>query len=472
MLGRKQEFYLKLNEILDCLLLVVSGISAHWLRQAIGPSLGLPSIPNLGEQAGGRGGPAFYWVIALVSVASPLILELLGYYKHPLQKSPLRSVQQLLFAAVWVAFIISGISIFGKIDVHARSFLPFFGIIGAVLLLAKEEAMRRHLRRRARLGEKLERVLLVGPPQDVEKFLQEMPREFPMEAEIVARIDITSQPVEELVIALRDKNIERVFIAASHVEFKLVEEAICACEVQGVEAWLWTGFIQTSIAKPTVDSVGQRPMIVFRSTPDLDWALVVKGVMDKVGASVAIVLMMVPWLIIWLGIKISSPGAPAIFKQKRSGRYGKPFTMYKFRTMVPDAERKRDELLRQNQMSGPVFKVERDPRIFPFGALLRNTSLDETPQFLNVLRGEMSLVGPRPLPYYEAVQVVEPRQRRRFSVKPGLTCLWQISGRNDITDFDQWAHLDLQYIDQWSLWLDLKILIKTIPAVVFSKGAR
>ena len=140
--------------------------------------------------------------------------------------------------------------------------------------------------------------------------------------------------------------------------------------------------------------------------------------------------------------------------------------------MVQDAEAKRLALMDENQMSGPVFKVAKDPRIFPFGRFLRNSSLDETPQLINVLRGEMSLVGPRPLAYYEAENVNDSAQRRRFSVKPGLTCLWQVSGRNDIKDFSDWVRLDLEYIDNWSIWLDLKILILTIPAVLMVKGAK
>jgi lipopolysaccharide/colanic/teichoic acid biosynthesis glycosyltransferase len=211
-------------------------------------------------------------------------------------------------------------------------------------------------------------------------------------------------------------------------------------------------------------------MLVFRSTPDVQWALAMKSCMDKIGAIFGILLLIPVWIIIYIGIKISSPGAPVIFKQKRSGKYGKPFTMYKFRSMVPDAEAKRLELMNQNTMSGPVFKIERDPRIFPFGAFLRKSSLDETPQFINVLKGEMSLVGP--LAYYEAINVADAKQRRRFSVKPGLTCLWQISGRNNITEFDDWCALDLKYIDNWSIWLDIKIILLTIPVFFGAKGAK
>jgi lipopolysaccharide/colanic/teichoic acid biosynthesis glycosyltransferase len=179
-------------------------------------------------------------------------------------------------------------------------------------------------------------------------------------------------------------------------------------------------------------------------------------------------------LIAAVGIKIASPGAPVIFSQWRAGRYGKPFKMYKFRTMVANAE----ELLKTvkeehgNEMAGPVFKLQSDPRIFRFGALLRKFSIDELPQLLNVLLGQISMVGPRPLPLYEVEAFSEISHRRRLSIKPGITCEWQIGGRNQITSFDDWVAMDLRYIDNWSLWLDFQIMLKTIPAVFLGKGAK
>ena len=464
MLGRKQEFNIKLNQLIDSLLLAVAGVASHALR-ASATSIGWSPIPDLRDFQ-------FMWVLAIVVPFLPLILEMNGYYKHPSQKTVIKSFQQILQAAIWIGLALGTLTIFAKYDVGARGFLPIYGVLGVVVLLVKEAILRAHLKRRALKGEKLEHVLLVGPPQDVERFLKEVPPEFNLEIEIVGRIDISRQPIGDLVTALREKNVERVFFATAHVQFAMIEEAISACEVMGVEVWLWTGFIQTAIAKPTFDTLGNRPMMVFRSTPDISWALLVKGIMDKVLAFIGLLLLLPFWALIWLGIKFSSPGAPVIFSQKRCGKYGKPFIMYKFRSMVPDAEAKRLALMDENQMSGPVFKVARDPRIFPFGRFLRNSSLDETPQLINVLRGEMSLVGPRPLAYYEAENVNDSAQRRRFSVKPGLTCLWQVSGRNDIKDFSDWVRLDLEYIDNWSIWLDLKILILTIPAVLLVKGAK
>jgi exopolysaccharide biosynthesis polyprenyl glycosylphosphotransferase len=199
--------------------------------------------------------------------------------------------------------------------------------------------------------------------------------------------------------------------------------------------------------------------------------LMLKHLFDRSLALVVLILFSWLFLIVALAVRLSSKG-PVIFRQARGGKNGRPFMMLKFRTMVTDAEMQQDELQRMNQMEGPVFKIDKDPRITPIGRFLRKTSLDELPQFWNVLRGEMSLVGPRPLPMYEVEKFETTAQRRRLAMKPGLTCLWQISGRNKITSFREWVKLDLEYIDNWSLWLDAKIIVKTVPVVLFGSGAK
>ena len=176
-----------------------------------------------------------------------------------------------------------------------------------------------------------------------------------------------------------------------------------------------------------------------------------------------------PGLLIAVGIKLTSPG-PILFRQGRSGLNGRPFTMLKFRSMVTNAEQRKAELAALNEMEGPVFKVTNDPRVTRIGRFLRRWSIDEWPQMVNVLRGDMSLVGPRPLPVDEVLRFDDFADRRRLSVKPGLTCLWQVNGRNDVP-FDDWMTLDLQYIDRWSLLLDLRILLRTVPAVLRGQGA-
>jgi exopolysaccharide biosynthesis polyprenyl glycosylphosphotransferase len=262
-----------------------------------------------------------------------------------------------------------------------------------------------------------------------------------------------------------------VILAGGHSHMRRLEEAILACEVEGVEAWLLADFIRTAIARPTFDAFGARPMLVFRTTPELSWALLIKSATDRLGALLALIVTAIPMLIVAALVKLTSPG-PVIFSQTRGGLNGRPFTMYKFRTMTTDAAQRQAELAELNEMRGPVFKIEKDPRVTSVGRFLRRTSLDEFPQFWNVLTGDMSLVGPRPLPLYEVERFENTAQRRRLSMKPGLTCLWQISGRNEIVSFAEWVRLDLQYIDHWSLWLDLKILIKTVPAVLFRWGAK
>src|SRR5262249_11463666 len=168
-------------------------------------------------------------------------------------------------------------------------------------------------------------------------------------------------------------------------------------------------------------------------------------------------------------VKLTSEG-PILFQQERLGLNKRRFVMYKFRSMVPDAEKLMAGLQALNEARGPVFKIKNDPRITPIGRFLRRTSLDELPQLFNVLRGDMSLVGPRPLPVRDYEGFNEDWQRRRFSVRPGITCLWQVNGRSKIT-FEHWMKLDLQYVDEWSIWLDMKILVQTIPAVTKGSGA-
>jgi exopolysaccharide biosynthesis polyprenyl glycosylphosphotransferase len=212
------------------------------------------------------------------------------------------------------------------------------------------------------------------------------------------------------------------------------------------------------------------PLLSFSTTPTNEFLMFVRRILDVVLASIMLViagpLFMLPAAIL---IKLTSPG-PVLFKQKRCGLNGRQFVMYKFRSMVNNAEQLRVELEGLNEMDGPVFKSSSDPRITTVGKIIRRRSIDELPQLFNVLRGDMSLVGPRP-PLPAEVARYERWQRRRLSMKPGITCLWQISGRNEVS-FEDWMKLDLTYIDNWSLLLDLKILLKTVPVVLLGRGAK
>jgi exopolysaccharide biosynthesis polyprenyl glycosylphosphotransferase len=463
MLGRKQEINLQLTELLDSALLAFCLWFGHFLRADLVPVFfpGAVEIPPMEK---------FYWVIAIVAPFTPIVLEARGFYSNIYNKTPGRSIRQLAEALTIIGMCISFCIVFFKWSVESRAVVVFSVALGALSLLLREAWQREILRRQMASGKGRERVIIAGAQNDLAAFLANMTSEQRAEIEVVGQIDIMQNPISDLVAALHEHSISRVLFAAQHVHFSKIEEAVQACETEGVEAWIAADFFQTAIARPTFDVLGGRLMLVFHSTPQASWELLFKAIVDRVGALILLMLSLPLWLAAVIGIRVGSRG-PVFFKQERSGLYGKPFIMWKFRTMHQGAESQRQELEPHNEMDGPVFKITNDPRIFAFGRWLRRTSIDELPQLINVLRGEMSLVGPRPLPVYEIQRIEKHAQRRRLSVKPGLTCLWQITGRNGIKNFEEWVALDLKYIDNWSFWLDLKILAQTLPAVIRGIGA-
>jgi len=463
MLARRQELNTQIQQLIDSFLLAFSLLAAHTLRFYSTNWFNLSqSIDPFGN---------YSWLLIVVMLFGPILLDLQGFYESPFEKTKWKSLVQIMRAMIYLSIIVSACVIFLRLPLASRSLPLMFIALGSGVLLAKERLIVRAIRRRALQGELREPVLLAGLPQDIAALEQTFTPEQKLRMDIVGRIDIEKQPLSDLIQALHRHAVARVIFAAAHSQLNRVEQAIGACEVEGVPAWLVADFIRTSIAKADVDAFGGRPMLVFRSTPDVSWTLFIKDFIDRVGALIGLLLLGIPMGIVALMIRITSPG-PVIFRQQRAGKHGKPFTMYKFRSMSNDAEMRRAELEPFNQMNGPVFKVEADPRITPLGRWLRRSSFDELPQLVNVLMGDMSLVGPRPLPIYEVEKFENTAQRRRLSVKPGLTCLWQISGRNQVKDFRDWVKLDLDYIDKWSLGLDLKILLRTIPAVFMGLGAK
>lgn len=462
MTGRRQEINLQMNQLSDAGILVLSLWLAHWLRYWATLYFDIYPIPPFRQ---------FLWLIVLIMPFGPLLLETQGYYRRLLQKNIGHAMSEIARAGLWMAVLVAGCVIFFHLEVPSRAVFLGFGVIGTILLLAKRAFIVRKLKGGSEEGRYREKILLVGVPYDMKQLMERFAPEQAARIEVVEQIDIEKQPISDLVESLHRHSVGRVLFAGGHVHMNRIEEAIMACEAEGVEAWLLANFIKTSIARPAFDLFGEQPMLVFRTTPDLSWALIMKAFVDFLGALLGIIVLTPLLLLIALAVRLTSPGV-VIFRQMRGGRHGAPFAMYKFRSMYSDAEQRKAELEAMNQMSGPVFKMDQDPRITPLGRFLRKYSLDELPQLLNVLMGDMSLVGPRPLPLYEVARFETAAHRRRLSVKPGLTCLWQISGRNEVQNFHDWVRLDLAYIDNWSLWLDFKILLKTIPAVFMGSGAR
>jgi len=262
--------------------------------------------------------------------------------------------------------------------------------------------------------------------------------------------------LDEIVIALP---------AASHDQMLRIMDL---CRRKGVGFKVVPDLYQMRLNRVDVDSINGIPLIAVSESQIRGWNLVIKRVLD-VAVSIVVLTLLSPALgLIALIIKLDSPG-PVLFRQVRIGRDGKSFALYKFRSMRQDAEKQLDELLCLNEATGPLFKIRDDPRMTRVGRFLRRTSLDEFPQFINVFRGEMSLVGPRP-PLPQEVEHYEEWHMRRLEAPPGLTCLWQVSGRSEIP-FDEMVMLDIYYIENWSLGLDLGILLRTIPAVLSGGGA-
>jgi len=463
MISRKQELSLQLNQIADGLILALALYLGYALRryQIIDFDV-LPEIPPL---------EGFLWMFLVVALFGPLLLEMQNFYQYPLEKSVRRSLGQIAYAGVWLGLILGACVVFLKLSIPSRSAFLLCIVLAPIGLLLREAVYRDLYLRRLRRGAHGEGIIIAGNAARIEEIVATLTPVQRLEIDIVERIDLEKHEVATLVDAMHRHSVGRVVLAFDNHHAERMQEAIAACETEGVEAWVAADFFRASIARPTYDALGPTPMLVFRVTPELSWAMLVKNVMDRAIALVALIVLSPFFLLIAIGIKLTSPG-PVIFAQQRAGRHGRPFTMYKFRSMRTGAEMERAELTAFNQMSGPVFKIDKDPRITAFGAWLRRTSLDEFPQLLNVLLGQMSLVGPRPLPIYEVDNFELTAHRRRLSMKPGLTCLWQISGRNIVKDFNEWVKLDVQYIDNWSLGLDLSILLRTVPVVLFGKGAR
>ncbi len=466
-LSRRDSFTIQVLQLVDAFLVWVAFWLAGEFRDVI---LGLSGRnPGADNEI-----TSMMWVLYIAVPFTPLTLERFGFYDHARQKTGRRAVLQLVQGLLVIGLIIGMFSVFAKVVDTRRLILGFGLVFVFVFLLVRARVVRYWLKNRMKTGVGKEQVVVAGTLAEVDALIEEVGTEITSEWNVVERFDLANRSVQELYDLLKVDSVGRVLFAAKNMEFEKVAQAVEACELQGVEAWISASFIRAQIARPVFDAVGAKPMLVLRSTPELSWELMFKGLLDVAGSFILIVCTLPLWIIAAIGIRLTSPGAPVFFSQMRAGRYGRPFRMWKFRTMVADAEALLQKIKDDhgNQMDGPVFKLDHDPRIFPFGAILRKLSIDELPQLLNVLIGDMSLVGPRPLPLYEVEAFNELSHRRRLSVKPGITCEWQAGGRNKITNFDEWVKMDLRYIDNWSLGLDLRILLKTIPAVLFGKGAK
>lgn len=464
MLRRDRQMRMQLHQLMDACIFAVSFWLAYELRASdqVQAWLNLPAIAPFEN---------FFWHYLVLIPVSPLVLEAQGFYDRPLIAPRRHTLLQLFKGCLIISVGLTLALYFSRLQI-AR-FVPIgFGIIAFCLVFLKEELLTLAVKSKLAQLQFRRRFILLGTPEETARMREEIRKRPESGVEIVKELDLPDMKIEEFIHLLHDHAVNGVILSTRHAHFDRAEMVVNACELEGIETWLVADFFKTNISRTNLDDFYGRPVLVFRSTPEASWQSVLKQIMDFGGALFLLLiagpLIMLPAALL---IKLTSKG-PIFFKQPRSGLNGSPFMIYKFRTMVTNAEQIKHELAAMNEMSGPVFKVTKDPRITPIGQWLRKFSIDELPQLFNVLRGEMSLVGPRPLPVDETRRINDLAHRRRLSVKPGLTCLWQVSGRNEIKDFDNWVRLDLEYIDNWSLWLDFKILLRTIPAVFCGSGAK
>lgn len=454
---------MQLHQLMDACIFAVSFWLAYELRASdfFIEAFNRPTIPPF---------EIFFWYYLVLIPVSPLVLEAQGFYDRPII-SPRRHTMWALFkGCIFVSVGLTLALFFAKLTL-ARSVPIWFGLISFTLVYLKEELFLLAARSKVGQSQYRRRFILVGTIEETARLRAELRARSDSGIEIVRELDLNETSVEQLVALLHEHAVNGVILSTRHTQFDRAEAVVNACEIEGVEAWLVADFFRTQISRTSLDDFYGHPVLVFRSAPESSWQGMVKQVLDFSGALLMLLVLALPMAVVAFVIRFTSPG-PVFFRQARSGLNGAPFTIYKFRTMVTNAEQMKHELQAMNEMTGPVFKITGDPRITPIGKWLRKFSIDELPQLFNVLRGEMSLVGPRPLPVDEIKRISDLSHRRRLSVKPGITCLWQVSGRSQILDFKDWVRLDLEYIDNWSLWLDFKILLRTIPAVFGGTGAK
>ena len=366
--------------------------------------------------------------------------------------------------------------------INART-VAAFALVSYILVGGMRLGLRLNLRRLRRRGHNTKSLLIVGGGARAQEFALRVSRRQDLGYKLIGYVESSpaySQQavagatwlgsIEDLPRIVAAEVIDEVAIALPiKSQYSQIESTVALLAEQGIVVHLLSDFFPHRLARYQPSEFQGIPLVSLLSAPTLGWRTEFKRLLDLLIATVFLLLLLPLLVLVAIAIRLDSQG-PVLFVQERMGFNKRRFRMFKFRTMQPGAEARMKEIEHLNEKQGPIFKIRNDPRITRVGRWLRKTSLDELPQLFNVLLGDMSVVGPRPLSIRDALMLEEAWQKRRFSVKPGLTCLWQVSGRSNLS-FEEWMQLDLEYIDQWSLVLDCRILLRTIPAILFARGA-
>jgi exopolysaccharide biosynthesis polyprenyl glycosylphosphotransferase len=446
---RKKIFAVKLW-VLDLLLTTASFFLAYSLR-ALFELKGHTVFPV----------HVYLWILAIILPTWACLLPLLRVYSEP-TLPPLTQIWLLSRAIGFAGLVMAATISFVNPDASNRFIVAFTLGIDYVFLVSYRVVLMKVTKHGAL---DVRTVAVVGSGAAAREIVRTIENHYVWGLKLVGVF--SREEVREL---LEGGGVDELILVAENESLDEFTDIFLLCEELGVTARVILNFFPHSIARMELHDFDGFPLLTFSTTPTNEALMFVRRILDVALATLILVifgpLFMLPAAIL---IKLTSHG-PILFKQVRCGLNGRQFVMYKFRSMVDNAEQLRVELEALNEMDGPVFKSSRDPRITMIGKIIRRRSIDELPQLFNVLRGDMSLVGPRP-PLPGEVARYQRWQRRRLSMKPGMTCLWQISGRNEVS-FEDWMKLDLTYIDNWSLMLDLKILLKTVPVVLLGRGAK
>ena len=428
--------------------------------------------------------------MASTDLISILLIHMVAFYvgnvtRHFYRRGYLEEFRAIIRYSMLMVLFISVTLLMAKgVFIISRSGVVIFTVVNTILVYLTHIFVKE----RPRASRNMSQFFLITTKAGLQEIAQRMER-VPFDDEIVAMTILDATPTEipsynlnglEVVnIAVDDMKdyaiqnvIDEAFISLPIAQYE--EETlryVTLFESMGIDVNLHISLFNLPVnSERKVHKLGGFSVVKFSTKFYNQFSVLLKRAIDIIGACVGLVLTALVGIVVIPLIMLESPGSP-IFVHNRVGKNGRIFKFYKFRSMYIDAEKRKKELMKQNEMNGLMFKLEEDPRITKVGKIIRKTSLDELPQFYNVLIGDMSLVGTRP-PTEDEYRQYSAEHKRRLSSKPGITGLWQVSGRNEITDFDEVVRLDVEYIDNWTMWLDIKIILKTIQVVVMRRGAK